>query len=49
MGWACDESVMLLMSESFVTSHGQIILQELQRKEMLLLVGVDEFHQGGEA
>ena len=40
MGWTSEESVMLLTNESFDTSLGQMILQELHRKEMLLLVGV---------
>ena len=40
--------VLLGHPESFDTPLGQMILRELQRKEMLLLVCVDEFHQGGE-
>ena len=41
--------VLLGHPESFDTPLGQMILRELQRKEMLLLVCVDEFHQAGEA
>ena len=40
--------VLLGHPESFDTPLGQMILRELQRKEMLLMVCVDEFHQGGE-
>ena len=40
--------VLLGHPESFDTPLGQNILRELQRRERLLLVCVDEFHQGGE-
>ena len=40
--------VLLGHPESFDTPLGQHILRELQRREMLLLVCVDEFHQGGD-
>ena len=41
--------VLLGHPESFDSPLGQYILRELQRKERLLLVCIDEFHQGGEA
>ena len=34
--------------ESFDTKLGQYILRELQKRERLLLICIDEFHQGGE-
>ena len=33
--------------ESFETKLGRFILRELMIRDMLILIGVDEFHQGG--
>ena len=55
-GLSCDVAdlldgrypVLLGHPESFDSALGQHILRELQKREMLVLVCVDEFHQGGE-
>ena len=55
-GLSCDVAdlldgrypVLLGHPESFDSPLGQHILRELQKREMLVLVCVDEFHQGGE-
>ena len=43
-----DYPVLFAHPESFDTKLGQFILRELQKRGMLLLICIDEFHQGGE-
>ena len=42
-----DFAVLIGHPESFNTSLGQKILRELQRRERIILVCIDEFHQAG--
>ena len=45
---AGDYPVLFAHPESFDSKLGRYILRELQKRGMLLLICIDEFHQGGE-